>query len=71
MRQPQMKNTGLFVVSVVFAALLCNSAIALGESSGPTMDTGAIERLTGAKGALDEKEACSKYRCPAKISRYL
>jgi hypothetical protein len=66
MRQSQMKNTGLFVVSVVWAALLCNRAITLGESSGPTMDTGAIERLTGAKGALDEKEGVFKVSVPRK-----
>ncbi len=64
MRHSQMKNTGTFVVSIVFAALLCSGAIALSESSGPTIDTGAIERLTGAKGALDEKEGVFKVSVP-------
>jgi hypothetical protein len=66
MSQSQMRNTGLFVVSVVLAALLCNGAITLGESSGPAMDIGAIERLTGAKGVLDEKEGVFKVSVPRK-----
>ncbi len=66
MRQSQMKNTGLFVVSAVLAALLCNGAITLAEGSGPTMDTAAIERLTAAKGALDEKEGVFKVSVPRK-----
>jgi hypothetical protein len=65
MRQSQMKSTGLFI-SVVFAALLCNGTVALGESSGPEMDTGTIERLTGAKGALDETEGVFKVSVPRK-----
>lgn len=64
MRQSQLKNTGLFVVSVVLASLLCNGAVTPGESSGPLIDTGAIERLTGAKGALDEKEGVFKVSVP-------
>jgi Domain of Unknown Function (DUF1259) len=66
MSQSQMKNTGLFVVSAVLAALLCNGAITLGESSGPTLDTAALERLTGAKGTLDEKEGVFKVSVPRK-----
>jgi hypothetical protein len=66
MRPSQIKYTGLFVVSVVLAALLCDGAIPLGESSGSTMDTGAIERLTGAKGVLDEQEGVFKISVPRK-----
>lgn len=65
----QTNNTGLFVASALLAALLSSNAIALGQASGPAMDTGAIERLTGANGVLDEKEGCSRYRFPARICR--
>ena len=64
MRSSQMKNSGTLIVSIVFVALLCSGAIALSESSGPTMDTAAIVRLTGAKGALDEKEGVFKVSVP-------
>jgi len=39
---------------------------ALGQTGGTAMDTSAIERLTGAKGALDEKEGVFKVSVPRK-----
>jgi hypothetical protein len=52
------------VISILVAALLSGS-LAFGEA-GTAMDTGAIERLTGAKGALDEKESVFKVSVPRK-----
>jgi hypothetical protein len=52
------------VVSILVAALLSVS-LAFG-AAGTAMDTGAIERLTGAKGALDEKEGVFKVSVPRK-----
>jgi hypothetical protein len=40
--------------------------LAFGEATGTSMKTGAIERLTGAKGALDEKESLFKVSVPRK-----
>jgi hypothetical protein len=54
-----------FVVLIVVAAMLAGS-LAFGEAGATAMDTGAIERLTGAKGALDEKESVFKVSVPRK-----
>jgi len=54
------------VASIMVAALLCSSSLAFGEEGATAMDTGAIERLTGAKGALDEKEGVFKVSVPRK-----
>ncbi len=64
MRRPQMNAICLSLVSGLMVALLFSGGIASGESSGPTMDTGAIERLTRAKGVLDEKEGVFKVSVP-------
>lgn len=61
-----MKCTNLFLASVLLAVLLCDGVIALGESVPPALDTGTIERLTGAKGTLDEKEGVFKVSVPRK-----
>src|SRR5216684_2518264 len=66
MRTPWMNNTCPVVALVLLVASFFRGAIALGESSGAAMDTAAIERLTGAKGALDEKEAVFKVSVPRK-----
>jgi hypothetical protein len=66
MSKSRMKNTGLFLVSELLVAFLFSGGIAASESSGPTMDTAAIERLTAAKGALDEKEGVFKVSVPRK-----
>jgi hypothetical protein len=52
------------VVSILIAALV-SGPLALGEV-GTALDTSAIERLTGAKGALDEKEGVFKVSVPRK-----
>jgi Domain of Unknown Function (DUF1259) len=52
----------LFALSV---AGICDFS-ALGQTGGTAMNTGAIERLTGAKGALDEKEGVFKVSVPRK-----
>jgi len=58
--------------NVIFAASLALSVAgicdvtALGQTRETAMDTGAIERLTGAKGALDEKEGVFKVSVPRK-----
>ncbi len=66
MRHSRTKETGLVVISVVLAAVFGSGAIAAGANSGPTMDTGAIERLTGARGTLNEEEAVFKVSVPRK-----
>jgi len=40
--------------------------IAIGQTAATKMDTGSIERLTGAKGTLDEKEGVFKVSVPRK-----
>jgi hypothetical protein len=59
----QSRSTVLLIASTLLACL-CSRAIALSEESGAAMDAGAIERLTGAKGALDEKEGVFKVSVP-------
>src|SRR5260370_31983122 len=46
--------------------MLCSGSLALGEAPGTAMDTITIERLTGAKGAFDEKENVFKVSVPRK-----
>src|SRR5713101_1814769 len=55
MNTPKMSGRSQLVVSVLVAAMLYPGSLALGEAPGTAMDTTAIERLTGAKGAFDEK----------------
>jgi uncharacterized protein DUF1259 len=66
MSTPNMSGRSQLVVSVLVAAMLCSGSVALSEAVGTAMDTGAIERLTGAKGALDEKEGVFKVSVPRK-----
>jgi hypothetical protein len=66
MNTPNISGRSQLVVSIVVAAMLCSGSLALGEAARTAMDTGAIERLTGAKGALDEKEGVFKVSVPRK-----
>src|SRR6266851_4061052 len=66
MKTPNMSGRSQLVVSVLVAAMLCSGSLALGEAAGTAMDTGAIERLTGATRALDEKEGVFKVSVPRK-----
>src|SRR5713101_1814770 len=66
MNTPKMSGRSQLVVSVLVAAMLYSGSLVLGEAPGTTMDTTAIERLTGAKGAFDEKEKVFKVSVPRK-----
>ena len=66
MRRLRINFICLFLASGSLAAFLSSGGIASGENAAPAMDTGAIERLTGAKGALDEKEGVFKVSVPRK-----
>src|SRR5260370_39155436 len=52
------------LILVLLTTALCPTS--LSQSAESAMDTGAIERLTAAKGALDEKEAAFKVSVPRK-----
>jgi uncharacterized protein DUF1259 len=52
------------IISILLSIPLCMTS--LSRAAEPAMDTGAIERLTGAKGALDEKEGVFKVSVPRK-----
>jgi len=55
--------------STVIVLILLNTALSqtsLLQAAESALDTGAIERLTGAKGALDEKEGVFKVSVPRK-----
>ena len=66
MNTPNMSRRSQLVVSVLLPAMLFSASLALGQAAGTAMDTGAIERFTGAKGALDEKEGVFKVSVPRK-----
>src|SRR5712692_8111976 len=66
MNTPKMSRRSQLVVSVLVASMLCSGSLALGEAPGTPMDTITIERLTGAKGAFDEKENVFKVSVPRK-----
>ncbi len=53
-----------FFISVVVTVIVCFASAA--QCADNTIDTSAIERLTGAKGALDEKEGVFKVSVPRK-----
>jgi hypothetical protein len=62
------RTTNAIIAAALFAlsvAGICDFS-ALGQTGGTAMNTGAIERLTGAKGALDEKEGVFKVSVPRK-----
>jgi hypothetical protein len=63
MRISRMNAKVPFLISVVVAMLSLSSVAQCAENA---MDTAAIERLTGAKGALDEKEGVFKVSVPRK-----
>jgi hypothetical protein len=56
------------IIAASFILLIVGICVATrpGQTAGTAMDTGAIERLTGAKGTLDEKEAVFKVSVPRK-----
>jgi hypothetical protein len=54
------------LVFSILIAMLCSGSLAFAEATGTAIDTGAIERLTGAKGMLDEKEGVFKVSAPRK-----
>lgn len=60
------KPAVLLLLSGSLALFLSSRGIASGETSGSAMDTGAIERLAGARGTLDEKEGVFKVSVPRK-----
>jgi Domain of Unknown Function (DUF1259) len=66
MNTPKMSGRSQLAVSVLVAAMLYSGSLALGEAPGTAMDTTTIERLTGAKGAFDEKENVFKVSVPRK-----
>jgi hypothetical protein len=53
-----------FVGMTVAIALLISVAVAAGEESGTSVDTAQIDKLTGLKGKLDEKEQVYKVSAP-------
>src|SRR5258705_4906673 len=55
--------------ATVIILILLSTALSptsLSQAAESALDTGAIERLTGAKGALDEKEGVFKVSVPRK-----
>src|SRR5712671_840372 len=58
----RMNARVLFLISLAVALCLSSAA----QSAESAMDTAAIERLTGAKGAFDEKEGVFKVSSPRK-----
>src|SRR4029077_9630684 len=64
MNTPKMSGRSPLAVSVLVAAMVYSGSLALGEAPGTAMDTTNIERLTGAKGAFDEKENVFKVSVP-------
>jgi Domain of Unknown Function (DUF1259) len=55
---------GAAIILVLVTTALCLTS--LSQAAESAMDTSAIERLTGAKGALDEKEGVFKVSVPRK-----
>src|SRR6266851_5864351 len=55
---------GTAIVFVLLTTTLCMTSLC--EAAESAMDTGAIERLTGVKGAIDEKEGVFKVSAPRK-----
>jgi hypothetical protein len=66
MNTPKISGRRQLVVSVLVAAMLYSGSLVLGKAPGTAMDTTAVERLTGAKGAFDEKETVFKVSVPRK-----
>src|SRR6266852_2484352 len=52
------------IISILLTTAVCPTS--LSQAAESAIDTGAIERLTGAKGALDEKEGVFKVSMPRK-----
>ena len=64
MHSLKLNSSARFIISSVLIAVLCLASLSRAEHTA--MDTGAIERLTGAKGTLDEKEGVFKVSVPRK-----
>src|SRR6266550_25817 len=64
MRNLKISARATDIILVLIIAALCLTS--LSQAAESTLDTGAIERLTGAKGALDEKEGVFKVSVPRK-----
>jgi uncharacterized protein DUF1259 len=58
------KNAIISACLAVSVADICG--VVLGQTSGTAMDTGSVERLTGAKGTFDEKDGVFKVSVPRK-----
>jgi hypothetical protein len=65
MSTSKIGRKGRSVVAVLVAVTL-SGGWAFGDTGGSAIDTAAIERLTGAKGQFDEKEAVFKVSVPRK-----
>jgi hypothetical protein len=64
MRNLKIRAKAAAIILVLLTTALCLSS--LSQAAESAMDTGAIEHLTGAKGALDEKEGVFKVSVPRK-----
>src|SRR5258705_6395128 len=64
MRILNISTIATAIISILLTTAL--SPTSLSQAAESAMDTGAIERLTGAKGALDEKEGVFKVSVPRK-----
>src|SRR5579862_2598257 len=64
MRFKKISARFAFINLSLLATVLCRAPLL--HAAGSAMDTGAIERLTGAKGALDNKEGVFKVSVPRK-----
>ena len=64
MRNLKIRARAAGIILVLLTTALCLTS--LSQAAESAMDTAAIERLTGAKGALDEKEGVFKVSAPRK-----
>jgi hypothetical protein len=64
MRISKVSAGAAAIIAVLLTTALCLASLSVPAESA--MDTGAIERLTGAKGVLDEKEGGFKVSAPRK-----
>lgn len=62
----KIPTRGWVVIVILVTAILYSISLPFCGAAGTAMDTSAIERLTGAKGALDEKEGVFKVSAPRK-----
>src|SRR5438876_9616318 len=64
MRNLKIRGRAVAIILVLLKTTLCLTS--LSQTAESTMDTGAIERRTGAKGAFDENESVFKVSVPRK-----